>query len=96
MDPAITSKPVITTPSPVIVIIILRSCILYIKDSNTTYRSIYQRNKRLKRLNLRVEISTDLDSEIPVISINALVILIYSILPNLKKKKIIRIVKTNG
>jgi hypothetical protein len=39
--------------------------------------------------------STDLDSEIPATSINALVVLIYSILPNLKEKRIIRIVKTN-
>jgi hypothetical protein len=49
----------------------------------------------LKRLDLRIEIFTDLDSEIPATSINTLVVLIYSILPNLKKKRIIRIVKTN-
>jgi hypothetical protein len=39
--------------------------------------------------------STDLNPKIPVTSINVLVILIYNILPNLKKKKIIRIVKIN-
>jgi hypothetical protein len=88
-------EPVITIPSPIITIIIFRSCILYIRDPNTTYRSIYQRNKRLRRLNSRVETSTDLDLKIPVISINALVVFIYSILPNLKKKRIIRVVKTN-
>jgi hypothetical protein len=95
IDPAVTSEPVITIPSPVIIIIIFWSCILYIRDPNTAYRSIYQRNKRLKRLNLRIEISTDLDPEIPITSINTLVVLIYSILPNLKEKRIIRIVKTN-
>ena len=94
-DPAAISEPVITTPNPVIIIIILRSCILYIRDPNTAYRSIYQRNKRLRRLDLRIEISTDLDPEIPVTLINALVVLIYNILPNLKEKRIIKIVKTN-
>ena len=38
---------------------------------------------------------TNLDPEIPVTLINALVVLIYSILPNLKEKKIIRVVRTN-
>jgi hypothetical protein len=88
-------EPVITIPSPVIAIIILRSCILYIRDSNTIYRSIYRRNKRLKRLDLRIEISTDLDPEIPITLINTLVILIYNILPNLKEKRIIRVIKIN-
>jgi hypothetical protein len=94
-DPAATSEPVITTPSTVIVTITLRSRVLYIRDPNTAYRSIYRRNKRLRRLDSRVETSTDLDLEIPVTSINALVVLIYSILPNLKEKRIIRVVKTN-
>ena len=94
-DPAATSEPITTTPSPVIAIIILRSYILYIRDPNTAYKSIYQRNKRLRRLDSKVETFTDLDPEIPVTSINALVVLIYSILPNLKKKRIIRVVKTN-
>jgi hypothetical protein len=49
----------------------------------------------LKRLDLRIEISTDLDLEIPITLINALVVLIYSILPNLKEKRIIKVVKTN-
>jgi hypothetical protein len=39
--------------------------------------------------------STDLDSEISITLINALVILIYSILPNLKKKRITRVIRTN-
>jgi hypothetical protein len=62
---------------------------------NTTYRSIYQKNKRLRRLNLRVEIFTNLDPEIPVILINALVVLIYNILLNLKEKRIIKVVRIN-
>jgi len=41
MNPAITSEPVITTLSPVIIIIILRSRVLYIRDPNTIYKSIY-------------------------------------------------------
>jgi hypothetical protein len=95
MDLAITPEPVITTSSPVIAIITLRSYVLYIRDPNTAYRSIYRRNKRLRRLNLKVEIFTNLDPEIPVILINALVVLIYSILPNLKEKRIIRVIRTN-
>jgi hypothetical protein len=95
IDPAITSESVITISNSVIITIILRSRILYIRDPNTAYRSIYRRNKRLKRLDLRIEISTDLDPEIPITLINALVVFIYSILPNLKKKRIMRIVKTN-
>jgi hypothetical protein len=94
-DLAITSEPVINIPSPVIIIIIFRSYILYIKDPNTTYRSIYRKNKRLRKLNSRIEISTNLDPEISITLINALVVLIYNILPNLKKKRIIRIIRTN-
>jgi hypothetical protein len=95
MDLAITSEPVITIPSPIIIIIIFRSHVLYIRDSNTAYRNIYRRNKRLKRLNLRIETFTNLDPEIPITLINTLIILIYSILPNSKKKRIIRVVRTN-
>jgi hypothetical protein len=95
MDLAITSEPVITIPSPIIIIIIFRSHVLYIRDPNTAYKSIYQKNKRLRRLNSRVEIFTNLDPEIPIILINILVVFIYSILPNLKKKRIIRVVKIN-
>ena len=46
-------------------------------------------------LDLRIEISTNLDLEILVTLINALVVFIYSILLNLKKKRIIRIVRIN-
>jgi hypothetical protein len=46
-------------------------------------------------LNSRIEIFINLDPEILITLINALVILIYNILLNLKEKKIIRIVKTN-
>jgi hypothetical protein len=95
IDPAVTPEPVITIPSPVITIIIFRSHILYIRDPNTAYRSIYQRNKRLRRLDLKVEIFTDLDLKTSITLINALVVLIYSILPNLKEKRIIKIVRTN-
>jgi hypothetical protein len=84
-----------TTPSPVIAIITLRSRVLYVRDPNAAYGSIYRRNKRLRRLDLRVETSIDLDPEIPATSINALVVLTYSILPNLKEKRIMRVVKTN-
>ena len=72
-----------------------RSYVLYIRNPNTTYRSIYRRNKRLRRLNLRVETFTDLDPEILATSINALGVLIYSILPNLKEKRIVRVVRIN-
>jgi hypothetical protein len=95
MDPAITPEPVITTSSPVIIIIMLRSHVLYIRDPNTTYGSICQRNKRLRRLYLRIETFTNLDPGIPITLINALVILIYSMLPNLKEKRIIRVIRTN-
>ena len=73
----------------------LRSRVLYIRDPNAAYRSIYQRNKRLRRLDLRVEIFTNLDPEIPATLINALVVLTYSTLLNLKEKRIMRIVRTN-
>jgi hypothetical protein len=73
----------------------LRSRVLYIRDPNTAYRSIYRRNKRLRRLDSRVETFTNLDPEIPITLINALVILIYSILPNLKEKRITRVIRTN-
>jgi hypothetical protein len=94
-DLAVISEPVITISSPIIIIIIFRSHVLYIRDPNTAYRSIYRRNKRLKRLDSRIETFTNLDPEIPVTLINTLVILIYNILPNSKEKKIIRIVRIN-
>jgi hypothetical protein len=72
-----------------------RNYILYIRSPNTTYRSIYQRNKRLRRLNLGIEISISSDPEIPAILINALVVLIYSILPKPKAKRAIRVIRTN-
>jgi hypothetical protein len=94
-DLAATSEPVTTTPNPVIATITLRSCILYTRDPNAAYRSIYRRNKRLRRLDSRVEIFTDLDPETPATSINASVVFTYSILPNLKEKRITRVVRTN-
>jgi hypothetical protein len=94
-DPAATPEPVTTTPSPVIATITLRSRVLYARDPNAAYRSIRRRNKRLRRLDSRVETFTDLDPEIPVTSTNALVVLIYSTLPNLKEKRITRVVRTN-
>jgi hypothetical protein len=72
-----------------------RSYILYIRSPNTAYRSIYRKNKRLRRLDLGIEISISSDPEIPVTLINALVVLIYSILLKLKIKKVIRIIRTN-
>jgi hypothetical protein len=95
MNLVITSESVIITSSPVIIIIILRNYILYIRDPNTIYRSIYRRNKRLKRLDLRVKTFTNLDPEISVTLINTLVVFIYSILLNLKKKRIIKVVRIN-
>jgi hypothetical protein len=95
MNLATTSEPVITTPSPIIIIIILQSHVLYIRSPNTTYRSIYRRNKRLRRLDLGVEISISSDPEIPVTLINALVILIYNILLKLKVKRVIRVIRIN-
>jgi hypothetical protein len=95
MNPAIISEPVITTPSPVIAIIMPRSYVLYIRSPNTAYKSIYQRNKRLRRLDLGIEISISLDPEILAILINTLVILTYSILLKLKVKRVIRVIKTN-
>jgi hypothetical protein len=72
-----------------------RSYILYIRSPNTTYESIYQRNKRLRKLDLGIEISINSDSKIPATLINALVILIYSILPKLKAKRVIRVIRIN-
>jgi hypothetical protein len=72
-----------------------RSRVLYIRSLNTAYRSIYRRNKRLRRLDLEIEISISLDPEIPITLINALVVLIYSILLKLKVKKAIKVVRTN-
>jgi hypothetical protein len=95
MNPAITSEPVITTLSPVIAIIISRSRVLYIRSPNITYRSIYRRNKRLRKLNLGIEIFISSDPEIPITLINALVILMHSILLKLKAKRVIRVIRTN-
>jgi hypothetical protein len=72
-----------------------RNCVLYIRSPNTAYRNIYQRNKRLRKLDLEIEISISLDPEIPITLINALVILIYSILLKLKAKRIIRVIRIN-
>jgi hypothetical protein len=94
-DPAVTSEPAMTTPSPVIATITPRSRVLYVRDPNAAYGSIYRRNKRLRRLDSRVETSTDLDPETPATSINALAVLTYSTLPNLKEKRTTRVVKTN-
>jgi hypothetical protein len=94
-DPTATSEPAITTPSPVIAMIILRSHVLYTRNPNAAYRSIYRRNKRLRRLDLGIEISIGLDPETPATSINALVVLIYSILPKPKAKRAIKTVRTN-
>jgi hypothetical protein len=95
MDSTATSEPVITISSPVIIIIIFRSRILYIRNPNTAYRSIYQRNKKLRRLDLGIEISINSDSKIPITLINTLVVLIYNILPKPKVKKVIKVVRTN-
>jgi hypothetical protein len=95
MNSAAISEPVIITPSLVIAIIISQSRVLYIRSPNTAYRSIYQRNKRLRKLDLGIEISINSDPEIPATLINALVILIYSILLKLKAKRVIRVIRTN-
>jgi hypothetical protein len=94
-NPAATSEPVITTSSPVIAIITPRSRILYIRSPNTAYRSIYRKNKRLKRLDLGIEISIGSDPETPATLINASVVLTYSILPKPKAKRVIRVVRIN-
>jgi hypothetical protein len=75
--------------------ITLRSRVLYARDPNAAHGSIYRRNKRLRRLDSRVEIFTDLDPEIPATSINASAVLTYSTLPNLKEKRTMRVVRTN-
>jgi hypothetical protein len=72
-----------------------QSRVLYARSPNTTYRSIYRRNKRLRKLNLGIEIFISSDPEIPITLINALVVLIYSILLKLKAKKVIRVIRTN-
>jgi hypothetical protein len=72
-----------------------RSRVLYIRSPNAAYRNIYRRNKRLRRLDLGIEISISSDPEIPVSLINALVILIYNILLKPKAKRVIRVVRTN-
>jgi hypothetical protein len=88
-------EPVITISSSIIIIIISRNYILYIRNPNTAYRSIYQRNKRLRRLDLEIEIFISSDPGIPITLINALIVLIYSILLKLKAKRVIRIVRIN-
>jgi hypothetical protein len=72
-----------------------RSHVLYIRSLNTAYGSIYQRNKRLRRLDLGVEISISSDPKIPVTLINVLVVLMYSILLKPKAKRVMRVVRTN-
>jgi hypothetical protein len=88
-------EPVITTLNPIIIIIILQSYILYIRSPNIAYRSIYQKNKRLRKLDLEIEIFISLDPEIPATLINALVVLIYNILLKLKAKRVIRVIRIN-
>jgi hypothetical protein len=41
MNSAIISEPVITISSPIIIIIIFRSYVLYIRDPNTIPKNIY-------------------------------------------------------
>jgi hypothetical protein len=94
-NPAVISESVITTLSPIIIIIISRSYVLYIRSPNTAYRSIYRRNKRLRRLDLGIEISISSDPEILATLINALVVFIYSILLKPKAKRVIRVMGTN-
>jgi hypothetical protein len=72
-----------------------QSHVLYIRSPNTAYRSIYQRNKRLRRLDLGVEISISSDPEIPATLINTLVVLTHSTLLKPKVKRVIRVVRTN-
>ena len=95
MNPVVTSEPEITILSPLIIIIISRSYILYIRNPNTTYRNIYYRNKKLRKLDLGIEIFISSDPEIPITLINILVIFIYSILLKLKVKRVIKVVRTN-
>jgi hypothetical protein len=83
------------TSEPVIAIIMPRSHVLYIRSPNTAYGSIYQRNKRLRRLDLGVEIFISLDPEILAILINALVVLTHNMLLKLKVKRVVRVVRTN-
>jgi hypothetical protein len=64
--------------SPVIIITIRINYVLYIKDSNTTSRNIYRRNKRLKRLDLEPEIFINLRLRISINLIKSLVISIYN------------------
>jgi hypothetical protein len=73
----------------------LRNRASYARDPTAAPGSIYRRNKRLRRLDLRVETSINLDPETPATSINASVVLTYSILPKSKEKRIMRVVKTN-
>jgi hypothetical protein len=72
-----------------------RSRVLYARSPNTTHGSTYRRNKRLRRLDLGVEISIGSDPEIPATSINALAVLMHSILPKPKAKRAMRVVRTN-
>jgi hypothetical protein len=72
-----------------------RSRVLYTRSPNTAYGSTHQRNKRLRKLDLEIEIFISLDPKIPITLINALVVLIHSTLLKPKAKRVIRIVRTN-
>ena len=65
------------------------------RSPNTTYRNIYRKNKRLRRLNLGIEIPISSDPKIPITLINILVIFIYSILLKLKAKRVIKVIRIN-
>jgi hypothetical protein len=64
--------------SPIIIITIRISRALYIEDPNTASGSIYQRNKRLRKLDLEPEISINLRLLTSINLIRSLVVAIYN------------------
>jgi hypothetical protein len=61
---------------------------LFARNQIAVYGSIRQRNKRQKRLDLRLKTLVDLEPATPVTSTNALLLPIYSMWPKSKVKTI--------
>jgi hypothetical protein len=64
--------------SSIIIITIRMSYVLYIEDLNTAPKSIYQRNKRLRKLDLKPGISINLRLRTFINLIRSLIIAIYN------------------
>jgi hypothetical protein len=69
----------VATVTTAITVPILEIYALFARNQIAIYRSIRQRNKRQKRLDLRLKTLVDLELATPITSTNALLLLIYSI-----------------